>query len=181
MRTTCVLYLWKFSLVNRFYSETFWNHLQCACAKDFIFKAVKNLLNKNYREKQGPCHILEFSGGSNLKLSPVNLLDKRSRLRRCFSIFSEITKWFLVCTINMGHVTKAMRSSINIFCQGATQMKFEIHTMCAISRFTLHHPICFRYNGNQATWRVDNLQVGPPHAAFILQPVLFFSVTFKIF
>ena len=146
-----------------------------------LFLRQSKLTKQEFREKQGPCHILAFSDGSNLKLSPVNLLHKRSRLRRHFSIFSEITKWFLVCTINMGHLSKVMRSSINIFCQGASLVKFEIHTMCAISHFTLHHPICFRYNENQAAWRVDNLQVGPPHAAFILQPVLFFSVTFKFF
>ena len=32
---------------------------------------------------------------------------------------------------------------------------------------------------NQAAWRVDNLQAGPPHAASILKLVLFFSVNFK--
>ena len=122
-----------------------------AHARRILILRQSKLNKQELQGKTRPCHILEFSDSSNLKLSPVNLLDKRSRLRRCFSIFSEITKWFLVCTINMGHVTKAMRSSINIFCQGASQVKFEIHTMCAISRFTLHHPICFRYNENQAT------------------------------
>ena len=35
-------------------------------------------------------------------------------------------------------------------------------------------PICFRYNENQATWRVNNLQASPPHATSIFHNLLKF-------